>query len=124
MEVHLVLLAFATPALAAEQIHTTVQVAVSDSAAACWNRLSFLSERLRRLATFGTRGDREKSPKGVIDRLRIWKSLGQFRIKEHHIGSAAVSLYVLAPHAAGKVVLRPHLNSTPLRRRFLHTFVS
>src|SRR5271157_1266676 len=80
--------------------------------------------RLRRFAAFGSRGDREKGAKGIIDRLRIWKSLGQFRIEEHHIGSAAVPGYVLAPHAAGKVVLRPHLNGTPLRRRFLHTFVS
>ena len=44
-----------------------------------------------------------QGPKRVIHRLRIWKSLGQLRVKEHPIGSAAVSVYVLAPNAGGKV---------------------
>ena len=80
--------------------------------------------RSRTLASFGARCNRDQRPKRIVNRLRIWKSLGQFRVKEHHIGSLAIPVHVLAPNAAGKVVLRSHLGGTALRGRFLHTCVS
>jgi hypothetical protein len=58
-----------------------------------------------------------------FNRLRIRKGFGQFRVDEHDIGATPVLFCVLAPDAARKVVFGSHLRGTPLRRRFLHSYV-
>ncbi len=75
-------------------------------------------------AGFGSRGNRHKRPKGFVYGLGIRKSVGQFRVDEHHISSPAVPVPVLAPNATGKVVLRSPLGCGAPRGRFLHTCVS
>src|ERR1022692_5240778 len=75
-------------------------------------------------AAFSSRRDCNQRTKRIIDRLRIGKRLGQFRVDEHDVDSAAVPVDVLAADAAGKVVLRSHFTRARLRGRFLHNCVS
>src|ERR1700691_2619236 len=87
-------------------------------------KLRHFSRPSSTFAAFSSRGDRYQRAQRIIDRFRIGKSLGQLRINENDVDSAAIPADVLAADAAGEIVLRSHLTSSRLRGRLLHNSVS
>lgn len=57
---------------------------------------SLLSKRSTNLASVFSRCDGNERARGIVHRLRVWKSLRQLRFKQHHVGPLPVPLHVLS----------------------------